>query len=86
MNNRRNRWHAVPEVWLMLVMLIATMAGSLALVATAFQHRDELRHVGPSIASPLPPTSVAPSMGVCAPMETGRASSHAAKNRVPRSR
>jgi hypothetical protein len=59
MNNPSNRWYLVPEVWLMLVMLIATMTGSLALVATAFKHRDELHHVGPSIASPLPPTSAA---------------------------
>jgi hypothetical protein len=40
-------------------MLGATMIGSLALVATAFGNRDELPHVGPRIASPLPPTSAA---------------------------
>ena len=55
----RNRWYRVPEVWLMIVMLGATMIGSLALVATAFGNRDELPHVGPRIASPLPPTSAA---------------------------
>jgi hypothetical protein len=59
MNNVGNHWYRVPEVWLMIVMLLATMAGSLALVATAIGHSDELRHVGPSIASPLPPTSAA---------------------------
>jgi hypothetical protein len=59
MNTTRNRWYRVPEVWLMIVMLLATMTGSLALVATAFGHHDELKHVGPSIASPLPPTSAA---------------------------
>jgi hypothetical protein len=57
MNSTANRWYRVPEVWLMIVMLLATMTGSLALVATAFEHRDELLHAGPSIASPLPPTS-----------------------------
>ncbi|HSE11986.1 MAG TPA: hypothetical protein VLB69_05055 [Rudaea sp.] len=59
MNDPRNRWYRVPEVWLMIVMLLATMTGSIALVATAYEHGDELRHVGPSIASPLPPTSAA---------------------------
>jgi len=55
----RNRWYRVPEVWLMIVMLAATITGSLALVATAFGNRDELPRVGPRIASPLPPTSAA---------------------------
>ena len=59
MNDARHRWYRVPEVWLMIVMLVATITGSLALVATAFSNRDELPHVGPRIASPLPPTSVA---------------------------
>jgi hypothetical protein len=59
MNEARNRWYVVPEVWLMLVMLIVTMVGSLALVGTAFEHRDELLRAGPSIASPLPPTTAA---------------------------
>jgi hypothetical protein len=57
MNNTANRWYRVPEVWLMIVMLLTTMIGSLALVATAFANRDELPHVGARIASPLPPTS-----------------------------
>ena len=60
MNDIRNRWYAVPEVWLMIVMLVATMTGSLALVRTAFLNRDDLLHAGPSIASPLPPTSAQP--------------------------
>lgn len=59
MNDARNRWYVVPEVWLMLVMLFATVSGSLALVATAFAHRDDMLHAAPSIASPLPPTSAA---------------------------
>jgi len=41
------------------VMLTATVAGSLALVSTAYRHNDELRHVGTSIASPLPPSTAA---------------------------
>jgi hypothetical protein len=53
-----NRWYRVPEVWLMIVMLVATMAGSLALVGTAFEHRDDLLRAGPVIAAPLPPSSV----------------------------
>ncbi|HET7064690.1 MAG TPA: hypothetical protein VFI49_10490 [Rudaea sp.] len=57
MNDAANRWYRVPEVWLMIVMLLTTMIGSLALVATAFGNRDELPHVGSRIASPLPPTS-----------------------------
>jgi hypothetical protein len=59
MTTRHNRWYTVPEVWLMLIMLAATMTGSVALVFTAFAHRDELPHVGRSIASPLPPTATA---------------------------
>jgi hypothetical protein len=59
MNARQNRWYVVPEVWLMLIMLSATVAGSIALAVTAFGNRDELVHAGPSIASPLPPTSAA---------------------------
>jgi hypothetical protein len=54
---RQNRWYAVPEVWLMLVLLGATVAGSLALVGTAFAHRDDLLQAAPAIASPLPPTA-----------------------------
>jgi hypothetical protein len=57
MSERSSKWYVVPEVWLMLVMLGATVAGSLALVATAFGHRDELVHAAPSIASPLPPST-----------------------------
>jgi len=57
MNDAANRWYRVPEVWLMIVMLGATIVGALALVATAFGNRDELPHVGARIASPLPPTS-----------------------------
>jgi len=59
MKTASNQWYVVPEVWLMLVMLTATVAGSLALVSTAYRHNDELRHVGTSIASPLPPSTAA---------------------------
>ncbi len=34
------RWYRVGEVWLMLVLLGATVAGSLSLVATALRHPD----------------------------------------------
>ncbi|HSE11616.1 MAG TPA: hypothetical protein VLB69_03185 [Rudaea sp.] len=71
MNDRANRWYRVPEVWLMIVMLLATMTGSLALVATAFEHRDEMLHAGPSIASPLPPTSAAHPAAHAAPERAG---------------
>lgn len=57
MSERRNKWYLVPEVWLMLIMLGATVTGSLALVVTAYRHSDELPHVGASIASPLPPST-----------------------------
>lgn len=59
MNESRNEWYAVGAVWLILFLLLATMAGSVALVFTAFAHRDELPRVGRSIAAPLPPTSTA---------------------------
>jgi len=57
MNEIDNRWYRVPEVWLMIVLLLAMVAGSLALVGTAFEHRDDLLRAGPTIASPLPPVS-----------------------------
>jgi len=57
MNEERNAWYTVGTVWLIVVLLGATMAGSLSLVFTAFAHRDELPHVGRSIAAPLPPTT-----------------------------
>ena len=60
MNEAANRWYRVPEVWLMIVMLVVRMIGSIALVATAFGNRDELPQVGPRIASPLPPTTAPP--------------------------
>jgi hypothetical protein len=60
MSDPRNQWYRVPEVWLILILLGATVLGSVALVGTAFAHRDELLPAGPSIASPLPPTTAAP--------------------------
>jgi hypothetical protein len=57
MSTQRSKWYAVPEVWLMIIMLGATVTGSLALVATAFGHRDDLVHAGPAIAAPLPPST-----------------------------
>jgi hypothetical protein len=59
MNATRNEWYASGTVWLILALLCTTMAGSLALVFTAFAHRDELPRVGRAIATPLPPTSTA---------------------------
>ena len=50
-----NRWSRVPEVWLILTLIGSAMAGSLALVATALHHRDELVVAHRPIASPLPP-------------------------------
>lgn len=55
--NKQYHWYRVPEVWLMLVMLVATMAGSIALVVTAFEHRDDLVHAAPAVAAPLPPSA-----------------------------
>ena len=60
MNSTRNEWYASGTVWLIVALLGTTMAGSLALVFTAFAHRDELPHVGRAIASPLPPSAPAP--------------------------
>jgi len=57
MNDARNRWYRVPEVWLMIVLLGATMIGSVALVGTAYAHRDEMLPASPAVASPLPPSS-----------------------------
>lgn len=54
--NDVNRWYVVPEVWLILVLIGSAMAGSLALVATALRHRDELVVAHRPIASPLPPS------------------------------
>jgi len=51
-----NRWYRVPEVWLILTLIGSAMAGSLALVATALHHRDELVVAHRPIASPLPPS------------------------------
>jgi hypothetical protein len=59
MNAQQNAWYRVPEVWLILVLLGATMAGSLALVAMAYRHPDTLQITPRSIASPLPPSSPA---------------------------
>jgi hypothetical protein len=59
MNTRQNRWYTVPEVWLMIVMLLATMTGSIALVVTAYEHPDDLDQSVHSIAWPLPPVDAA---------------------------
>jgi hypothetical protein len=57
MKSTGTRWYRVPEVWLMIVLLGATMIGSMALVGTAFAHRDEMLQAGPAVAAPLPPTA-----------------------------
>ncbi|WP_440222178.1 hypothetical protein ACQQ2N_13910 [Dokdonella sp. MW10] len=36
----RTPWHRVPEVWLILVLLGATVVGSVSLVVTAMRERD----------------------------------------------
>lgn len=38
--NTRTPWFRVPEVWLMVVLLGATVLGSFALIASAVQHPD----------------------------------------------
>ena len=58
MSTNRNAWYRVPEVWLILFLLGSTMAGSLALVATAVRHSDALRAPAPhTLAAPLPPSA-----------------------------
>lgn len=58
MSTNKNAWYRVPEVWLILVLLGSTMAGSLALVATAVRHSDAMRTPAPrALASPLPPST-----------------------------
>ncbi len=47
----------IPEVWLVLFLLASAVVGSLALVATAVRHPDELKTTPHVIASPLPPSS-----------------------------
>jgi hypothetical protein len=51
-----NQWFRVPEVWLVLFLIGSAVVGSLALVATALEHRDELVASHRPIASPLPPS------------------------------
>ena len=60
MNDACNRWYRVPEVWLMIVLLGATMIGSVALVGTAYAHRDEMLPSSPAVAAPLPPSAAKP--------------------------
>jgi len=54
--NEVSRWYHVLEVWLVLALISSAVIGSLALVATALHHRDELVVAHPPIASPLPPS------------------------------
>ena len=56
MNTNEHAWYRVPEVWLILFLLGSTIAGSLALVATAVRHGDALP-APRAIASPLPPSA-----------------------------
>ena len=53
------RWYREPTVWLMLVLLGSTMAGSLGLVFVAYTHPDELPHRIDTMAAPLPPSAAA---------------------------
>ncbi|HZP67800.1 MAG TPA: hypothetical protein VFB32_15970 [Rudaea sp.] len=59
MNETASTWYRVPEVWLILVLLAGMVAGSLALVATAVRHGDELVAAPGPLASPLPPAAAA---------------------------
>lgn len=55
--NARTPWFRVPEVWLMVVLLGATVLGSFALIASAVQHPDAhiaVPHDAPR-SSKLPP-------------------------------
>ena len=51
-----NAWYVVPEVWLILALIGSAVVGSLALVATALHHRDDLVVAHRPIAIPLPPS------------------------------
>jgi hypothetical protein len=51
-----NRWYRVPEAWLVLILLVGSVIVSLALVATALEHRDDLVISSTPIATPLPPS------------------------------
>ena len=55
-------WYRVPEVWLIVLLLGATVIGSLSLVATAVRHPDT--HLAVPNDSPrpskLPPVQAAP--------------------------
>lgn len=55
--NAELSWYRIPEVWLIWVLLVGIVIGSLALVATAYRHTDTLRVAPHPIASPLPPSS-----------------------------
>jgi hypothetical protein len=52
-------WYRIPEVWLIWVLLVGIVIGSLGLVVTAVRHPDTLRETPRPIASPLPPASPA---------------------------
>lgn len=54
--NEVSRWYRVPEVWLVLLLISSAVISSLALVATALEHRDDLVAAHRPIASPLPPS------------------------------
>ena len=61
MNTNEHAWYRVPEVLLIVVLLGSTIAGSLALVATAVRHGAALQTAVPrAIASPLPPSAARP--------------------------
>ena len=54
--NEVSPWYRVPEVWLVLALIGSAVVGSLGLVVTALEHRDELVASRRPIASPLPPS------------------------------
>ena len=59
MNARLDTWYRVPEVWLIVFLLGAMVAGSFWLLAIAIRHPDDLTGAPRSIASPLPPSRAA---------------------------
>ena len=50
--SRSTPWFRVPEVWLILVLLGATVLGSFALLATAMRHPDA--HIAVPFDQPRP--------------------------------
>ena len=54
--NASSPWYRVPEMWLVLGLLTASVAASLALVVTAHTHPDA--HIVQGGHGPMPPVVV----------------------------